>query len=147
MADSIERTVTIASSVDRVWNSLTDHEEFGAWFGVELDGPFVVGETSTGHISFKGNEIAWNAMIVAIEPMTRFAYTWHPYAVDPSIDYSTETPTLVEFHLKPASDGTILTVIESGFERIPSHRREEALRMNMGGWTAQIENIRCHVED
>jgi hypothetical protein len=80
-----------------------------------------------------------------MEPERLFSYNWHPYAVDPAIDYSKETPTLVEFHLETIEGGTLLTVTESGFEKIPADRRAEALRMDEGGWTAQMKNIERHV--
>ena len=80
-----------------------------------------------------------------MEPPRLLAFTWHPYAVDPAVDYSKETPTLVEFRLAAVGDGTRLTITESGFGAVPAHRRDEAMRMNDGGWTAQAENIRAHV--
>jgi activator of Hsp90 ATPase-like protein len=75
-----------------------------------------------------------------------FSFTWHPYAVDPDVDYSQEAPTLVEFRLKPTSNGTLLIIVESGFDALPSNRKPDALRMNEGGWTEQIKNIQAHVE-
>lgn len=147
MTHRIEKSVEIKAPVSRVWQALTDHEEFGEWFRVRLDGPFVEGQTSTGHITHPGYEhVKWEAQVVAIEPERRFVYTWHPYAVDPDVDYSDETPTTVEFTLEPTAEGTRLTVVESGFENIPAHRRAEALRMNTGGWEHQVQNIRDHVE-
>ena len=146
MTHRIEKSIEIKAPVSRVWQALTDHREFGDWFRVRLDGPFVEGETSTGQITHPGYEhVKWEAQVVAIEPERRFVYTWHPYAVDPEVDYSKETPTTVEFTLEPTADGTRLTVVESGFENIPAHRRDEALRMNTGGWEAQVKNIRDHV--
>ncbi len=81
-----------------------------------------------------------------MEPPSLFAFTWHPYAIDPDVDYSGETPTLVEFRLEPKGQGTHLTVIETGFESLPAHRRPDALRMNDSGWTQQVLNIKSHVE-
>lgn len=147
MADTIERTIHLKAPIDRVWRALTDHEEFGQWFGVALDGPFVAGEMSSGHITNKGYEhIRWSARVVAIEPPHRFAFTWHPYGIDPAVDYTKEEPTTVEFRLESSGGGTHLTLTESGFDKVPAHRRDEALRMNGRGWTAQIENIRKHVD-
>lgn len=147
MADRIEKSIDIAAPPERVWRALTDHEEFGAWFRVRLDGPFAVGETSRGHITYPGYEhLKWQATVTAMEAPRRFAFTWHPYAVDPDRDYSDEPPTLVEFRLEPAETGTRLTVIESGFDAIPAARRDEALRMNEGGWEEQVGNVKAHVE-
>lgn len=147
MTDRIEKTIDLAAPIDRVWRALTDHEEFGTWFRVKLDGPFELGRPSTGHVAYLGYEhLKWNATVVAIDPPRLFAFTWHPYAVDPERDYSGEMPTRVEFRLAPAGAGTRLTVIESGFDALPAARREEALRMNEGGWTLQMENVRGHVE-
>ncbi len=147
MTDRIEKTIELKAPPSRVWRALTDHREFGAWFRVALEGPFVVGETSRGHITYPGYEhIVWEAKVMAMEPQSYFAFTWHPYAVDPKADYSAETPTLVEFQLEPtAGGGTRLTLTESGFDRIPPQRRAEAFRMNEGGWEEQMENIRAHL--
>jgi len=146
MTDSIIRTIALSAPVERVWQAITDHEQFGAWFRVKLDGPFQAGESSTGHIAHPGYEHhRWEAKVVAIEPMRRFAFEWHPYAIDPAKDYSAEPPTLVEFLLQPEGTGTQLTVTESGFDRIPAERRDEAMRMNGNGWSAQMENIKAYL--
>jgi hypothetical protein len=63
------------------------------------------------------------------------------------VDYSQETPTLVEFTLAPVSPTeTRLTVVESDFDALPFNRRAETLRMNEGGWAQQVKNIKAHVE-
>jgi uncharacterized protein YndB with AHSA1/START domain len=147
MSDRIEKQVELKAPVSRVWRALTDHAEFGAWFQVTVDGPFEPGKESSGHITYPGYEhLQWRARVQEMVPERLFSFTWHPYAVDPQMDYSGEPPTLVEFRLEPHGQGTRLTVIESGFDRIPAHRREEAFRMNEGGWTMQMENIRRHVD-
>ena len=146
MEKSIHKQVDIAAPVHRVWQALTDHRQFGEWFRVRLDGPFVPGQPSTGLMTWPGYEhVPWNATILKLEPETHFSYTWHPYSVDPAIDYSTEHPTLVEFTLAPTPTGTLLSITESGFEHIPAHRRAEAFLRNNGGWDQQIENIRIYV--
>lgn len=146
MSDRIEKTIELKAPPARVWRALTDHHEFGAWFRVAIGEPFAVGETSRGHLTYPGYEhVVMEARVTAMEPQSYFAFTWHPYAVDPHADYSGETPTLVEFRLDPSGGGTRLTVTESGFDRIPVPRRAEAFRMNEGGWTAQMENIRAHL--
>ncbi len=147
MADQIRKSIEIKAPVERVWQALTDHKEFGEWFRVKLDGPFIAGEVSTGHMTYPGYEhIEWKARIKEIDPPRLFSMTWHPYAIDPNVDYSHETPTLVEFRLEPTADGTRLTVTESGFDRVPRHRMPEAMRMNEGGWEQQVKNIKAHVE-
>lgn len=147
MTNSIAKEMEINAPVARVWRALTDHEEFGQWFRVKLDGPFRLGEVSTGKITHPGYEhLLWEATVTKIEPEHRFAFTWHPYAADPDTDYSKEEPTLVEFTLEPTASGTLLKVVESGFDRIPEGRRPEALRMNTGGWEAQMRNIKRHAE-
>jgi uncharacterized protein YndB with AHSA1/START domain len=147
MADRIEKTIQIAAPADRVWKALTDFREFGEWFQVNLDGPFVVGARSTGRITVPGYEhVRWEADVTAMEPPRRFVFQWRPYAIDPNVDYSAEPKTTVEFVLAPEGGGTRLTVTESGFEGVPAHRRDEAFRMNDGGWAAQVENIKAHVE-
>jgi uncharacterized protein YndB with AHSA1/START domain len=144
--DRIEKHIELKAPVDRVWRALTDYKEFGEWFRVKLEGPFVVGEESTGFITWPGYEhLKWTAVVKAIEPMTLFSFTWHPYAIDPAVDYSHEEPTLVEFRLAPTATGTSLTLIESGFSKLPAHRRAEAFMRNDGGWMQQMKNIEIHV--
>jgi uncharacterized protein YndB with AHSA1/START domain len=146
MANQIEKKMEINAPVSRVWRALTDYREFGTWFEVKLDQPFEPGQPSTGHLTIPGYEhLKWEAVVQKMEPETLFSYTWHPYAVEPDVDYSKETPTLVEFRLEPTAAGTLLTVIESGFDNIPSHRRDEAMRMNDGGWAAQLKSINEYV--
>ena len=144
--DRIEKKILLRSPKSRVWRALTDSKEFGTWFRVRMDGPFVVGKTTTGQVTHPGYEhVKFLAHVERMDAETLFAYRWHPYAVDPKVDYSKEPTTLVEFHLEDAPDGTSLTIVESGFDRIPDHRRDEAFRMNSGGWEGQIKNIRTHV--
>lgn len=147
MTDRIEKTIELKAPVERVWRALTDHIEFGQWFRVNLEGPFVLGETTRGKITYPGYEhLLWAATVVVMDRPGLFAFTWHPYAIDPDVDYSAEPPTRVEFGLEPTALGTRLTVTESGFDALPAHRRAEALRMNDGGWTQQVKNIKAHVE-
>ena len=146
MDNSNEKRIELKAPVSRVWRALTDYREFGEWFRVKLDGPFVPGQVSRGHITYPGYEhIKWEAVVQKMEPERLFSFTWHPYAVDPKKDYSVETPTLVEFTLEKTAGGTLLVLRESGFDKIPSDRRGEAYRMNDGGWTAQMKNIENHV--
>jgi len=148
MNDQIEKRIELNAPVARVWQALTDHEEFGAWFRVKLEEPFVPGKTSRGRITYPGYEhVIWQAVVKEMTPQTLFSFTWHPYAVDPHVDYSKEAPTLVEFRLQPTPRGTLLVVTESGFDKIPAHRQIEALRMNDGGWAEQMRNIESHVAE
>jgi len=147
MNDRIEKTIELRAPVSRVWRALTDHHEFGAWFRVRLEGPFGPGRATRGQIAHPGYEHLRMEMVVQkIEPERLFSFTWHPYAVDPDRDYSSEPPTLVEFTLQQNPTGTLLRVVESGFDRIPEERRLEAFRMNDGGWSQQVKNIAQHVE-
>lgn len=142
MSDRIEKTVDLAAPLSRVWRALTDHRQFGEWFRVHIESPFVVGETSRGHITYPGYEhLRWRAVVQKMEPERLFSFTWHPYAIDPAHDYCGETPTLVEFTLERTATGTRLKVVESGFDKLPSHRRDLAFRSNEGGWAIQMENI------
>jgi uncharacterized protein YndB with AHSA1/START domain len=144
--DRIEKSIDLRAPVSRVWRALTDHVEFGQWFNVKLDGPFVPGKMSTGYITYPGYEhLKWHAVVQRMEPETLFSFTWHPYAVDPNADYSREAPTLVEFRLERVADGTHLTMVESGFASLPPARRSEAFRMNEEGWAEQMKNITTHV--
>jgi uncharacterized protein YndB with AHSA1/START domain len=146
--DRIEKTIDLKAPVSRVWRALTDHEQFGQWFRVRLDGPFVPGQASTGHITYPGYEhLKWEAVVQRMEPERLFSFTWHPYAIEAGVDYSKEPPTLVEFTLEKIATGTRLRVVESGFDKIPAHRRDEAFRMNEGGWAIQVENIASYLEE
>jgi uncharacterized protein YndB with AHSA1/START domain len=148
MSDRIEKRIELRAPIARVWRALTDYREFGEWFRVRLEGPFVPGQEARGQSTWPGYEhIAWRAVVQQMQPERLFSFTWHPYSVDPAIDYSQETPTLVEFRLEPTKSGTLLTLTESGFDKIPSHRREEAFLRNDGGWTQQMKNIETHVAE
>ena len=147
MIDRIEKTAVLNAPVDRVWRALTDHREFGTWFGAKIDAPFAAGQTARGHITYPGFEhVVFEVVIACLEPPRRFAFTWHPYAIDPTVDYTGETPTRVEFTLEPEGSGTRLTVVETGFAALPPARRPDALRMNDSGWAEQLRNIAAHVD-
>jgi uncharacterized protein YndB with AHSA1/START domain len=146
METRIEKRIEIAAPVSRVWQALTDSRQFGEWFLVKMLGPFVAGQPVAGQVTHPGYEhLRMEIVIKAIEPETLFSYTWHPYAIDLKVDYTKEEPTLVEFRLQPIAGGTLLTVTESGFDKIPSHRRAEAFRMNDNGWAQQVKNIQAYV--
>jgi len=148
VANQIEKKIELKAPVTRVWRALTDYREFGEWFRVKLDRPFVPGEVSTGHITWPGYEhLKWEAVVQEMDPEQYFSYTWHPYAMDPNVDYSLETPTLVEFRLEKTANGTLLVVTESGFDDIPAERRDEAFRKNEGGWAQQVKNIETYVAE
>jgi uncharacterized protein YndB with AHSA1/START domain len=144
--DRIEKQIELKAPVSRVWRALTDYREFGEWFRVKLEGPFVAGQPAEGFITWPGYEhLRMEVVVQKIEPERYFSYTWHPYALDPKIDYSKETPTLVEFTLEKTAKGTLLKVTESGFDKIPSERRLEAFRMNENGWAQQLKNVESYV--
>src|ERR1700722_7698001 len=144
--NKIEKRIELKASVSRVWRALTDHREFGEWFRVKLDGPFVLGQVSRGHITYPGYEhLQWEVVVQKVEPERLFSFTWHPYAIDPKKDYSQETPTLVEFRLEEARSGTLLVVTESGFDKLPKERYADAFRMNTRGWEQQLEQIGAYV--
>jgi uncharacterized protein YndB with AHSA1/START domain len=144
--DRIVKSIEINAPRARVWKALTDPKEFGAWFEIALEMPFVPGKLTKGRLTTPGWEhIVMEFVVQKLEEPRLFSFTWHPYAVDPRVDYSKETPTLVEFKLEPKGAGTLLTVTESGFDAIPAVRRDEAFRQNSGGWDAQIKNIKNYV--
>jgi uncharacterized protein YndB with AHSA1/START domain len=146
--DRIERSVLLHSPKPRVWHALTDAEEFGAWFGVKLDSGFAEGQSVTGQITYPGYQhLKFKADVDRLERERLFSFRWHPAAVEPDADYSKEPTTLVEFRLEEAQGGTKLTITESGFERIPAARRDEAFQRNSEGWSQQVENIKRHVTE
>jgi uncharacterized protein YndB with AHSA1/START domain len=151
--DRIKKQIILKAPRERAWRALTDSTRFGAWFGVELDGPFVAGKETKGRIvptkvdpdvakhqeAYRG--VLWHALVVRIDPMTLFSFRWHPYAIDPSSDYSKEPTTLVSFELRDAEGGTSLTITESGFDQLPAERRAQALESNEIGWGHQTRLI------
>ena len=145
--DKIERQIVLKASGARVWRALSQAEEFGDWFGVALKGQaFVAGQRTHGHITYPGYEhILFDALVVEMVAERRLSFRWHPYAMDPAVDYSLEPTTLIEFTLEPIASGTLLRVVESGFDQVPAARRAEAFRMNSGGWEAQMKNIARHL--
>lgn len=144
--DRIERSIHIQAPRARVWRALSNAEEYGNWFGANLKGQtFAPGQRVQGPITISGYEhVVFDVVIERVEPETLMSYRWHPYAVDPAVDYSKEQRTLVTFTLKDAADGTLLTVTESGFDQVPPGRRMEAFRMNSNGWEGQLRNIARH---
>ena len=166
--DKIEKSVTLRAPVARVWRAIADAREFGRWFGFQLEGEFTPGKTMRG--SFEGSideaaivehqkqlglkpsklklpeKTTTFCTVERIEPERYFSFRWIPYGIDAEADPENEPTTLVEFRLEPVAEGTLLTIVESGFERVPAHRRERAFRMNEGGWAAQAENVKKYVE-
>ncbi|HEX5099324.1 MAG TPA: SRPBCC family protein [Polyangiaceae bacterium] len=167
-ADRIEKRVTLRAPQGRVWRAIADAEEFGRWFGFRLEGTFTPGKVMKGTFERKLDE---NAIMEAqkssgitpsklrvpegnltlftvdrMEPERYFSFRWIPFGIDAEADPEHEPTTLVEFRLEPVAEGTALTIVESGFERVPAHRRARAFRMNSGGWAAQAENLRKYVD-
>jgi uncharacterized protein YndB with AHSA1/START domain len=145
--DRIKREIILKASCSRVWRALSNAKEFGDWFGVALKGEsFTAGCRVQGQITYPGYEhIVFDVLIEQMEPERLFSFRWHPYAVDPSVDYSNEPTTLVVFELKEVEGGTLLSVVESGFDNVPPSRRLEAFRMDSDGWDEQMKNIEKHV--
>jgi uncharacterized protein YndB with AHSA1/START domain len=144
--DRVEKKITLRAPLSRVWRAITDAREFGAWFKVTWEGPFAPGARVRGKIDQPGFEhLTADITVERMDPERLFSYRWHPYAIDPKVDYSGEPTTLVEFHLQPVAEGTLLIIVESGFDQIPLARRAEAYRMNDQGWTQQASNIERYV--
>jgi uncharacterized protein YndB with AHSA1/START domain len=148
--DRIEKRIELKAPIARVWRALTDYREFGEWFRVELDGPFLPGRVSTGRVTHPGYEhVKWEAVVEKMEPERLFSFTWpHARSLEKahySPDYSGAPRTLVEFRLQPTRGGTLLTVTESGFDALPPDHRLEAFRGNERGWGEQMKNIERYV--
>jgi uncharacterized protein YndB with AHSA1/START domain len=144
--DRIEKRIELRAPLSRVWRAITTAEEFGVWFRMNIDGEFAEGGTVRGRITHPGYEhVTVDMLVERIEPERYFSYRWHPNAIDTQVDYSVEPTTLVEFILEETEDGTAVTIIESGFDRIPLARRDEAFRMNDRGWAGQIRNLEQYV--
>lgn len=145
--DRIEKQILLKALRSRVWRALSNAEEFGNWFGVNLTGKeFVAGQSVQGNITYPGYEyLVMDVHVERVEPEHHLSWRWHPAAVDIKVDYSPEPTTLVVFELTEVESGTLLRVVESGFDQLPPGRREEAFRMNSGGWEEQMTNIEQHV--
>lgn len=148
MNDRIEKRIELKAPVSRVWRALTDYREFGEWFRVKVEGPFLPGQMVRGQLTYPGYEdYPWEIVVQKIVPESYFSFTWHPYAIETKRNYSLETSTLIEFRLEPIETGTLLLLAESGFDKIPEDRRLEAFRMNNHGWTEQMGNIESYVKE
>jgi uncharacterized protein YndB with AHSA1/START domain len=144
--DMIVKNVLLRAPRSRVWRALTNAQEFSSWFGVRVSGSMAPGARLEGPVTTKGYEHLTLKMVIdTMEPERLFSWRWHPNAIDPSADYDVEPTTLVTFTLEEVAEGTMLTIVESGFDRIPLSRRADAYRGNDGGWTQQMESIRRHV--
>ena len=151
--DRIQKQILLRAPLARVWQAITDSSQFGSWFGVKFPGPFKAGEQIVGTIAPTTVDVQVAAMqkpyegvrfeitIDRIEPQKLFSFRWHPFGVDTNVDYSKEPTTLVEFRLEERPGGVLLTVTESGFDRVPLERRAEAFKANEGGWAAQMTLI------
>jgi uncharacterized protein YndB with AHSA1/START domain len=147
VTDRIEKKVLLRAPRARVWRAHTDPVQFGQWFGARLPAvPFAPGRTARGPITYPGYEhVTLEITIEKMEPERLFSWRWHPGEPDPKRDYSKDPTTLVVFTLAEAEGGTLLTVVESGFAKIPSAYRATAYRSNDGGWAEQMTNIERHV--
>jgi len=144
--DRIEKQILLRAPRARVWLALANAEQFGAWFGVKLNGEFAPGARVVGQVLHPGYEhVRFEMTIERMEPERLLSWRWHPHAIDPKADYSAEPTTLVVFGLADAPEGTLLTVVESGFDGIPLGRRLEAYRSNDGGWAIQVKAIEKYV--
>lgn len=144
--DRIEKRFEVSAARSRVWRAISNSAEFGAWFGMKLDRPFTPGETVVGRLTIPGyDHVSVEMQVEKLEPEGYFAYRWHPYAIDPAIDYRPEPMTLVEFRLEETAGGTAVAITESGFDRLPASRRAEAFRMNEGGWASQSRKLASYV--
>ena len=145
--DRIVSEILLKAPQARVWRALTNVDEFGRWFGVDLTGQtFAAGGSVKGRILHPAYaHVIFDIDIERMEPPRYLSWRWHPAAIERGVDYSKEPRTLVEFELKEVAGGTQLRVVESGFDQVPLARRAEAFRMNSGGWAAQVKNIEKHV--
>jgi uncharacterized protein YndB with AHSA1/START domain len=145
--DRIEKQIVINAPCSRVWQAISDAREFGEWFQVDMSGvEFKAGQPVHAKMTYPWHEGKPFEMVIdRIEPERLFSFRWHPYGIDPNVDYSSEPMTLIEFRLEEVEGGTKLTITESGFDNIPLARRAEAFRMNSEGWGMQLHNIEAYV--
>jgi uncharacterized protein YndB with AHSA1/START domain len=157
--DIIEKQILLRAPLSRVWRAISNSSEFGAWFGVTFEGPFVAGAPLRGAITCTkvDPEVAelqkphqgkpFNIVVEQIQPERLFSFRWHPYAIEPGVDYSSEPTTLVTFRLDEVPEGVRLTLTESGFDQIPLERRAKAFAANEGGWSHQMVLISKYLQN
>lgn len=142
-----EKEILLRAPQQRVWRALTDPQQFGAWFQARIDTPFAAGQAVTGQMLVPGFEhLTLHLTVERLQPERLFSFRWHPYAIEPGVDYSAEATTLVEFMLDAVGGDTLLTVAESGFDQLPAARQAEAFRMESRGWAQQLEHIKAYVK-
>ena len=143
----IEKSIQLNFPRHRVWQALTTAREFAAWFGVTLEGEFIAGQPTFGKFdNQKYAHVRFEVLVETITPETLFTYRWRPFAMDEGVDYSAEPRTLVAFTLEDRDGGTLLTVVESGFDGIPAARRVKAFEMNTQGWAGQMVRIEKYLQ-
>lgn len=146
MTDRIEKSILINAPLSRVWRALTDHKEFGTWFQCEIDRPFKIGEQVTGRMTIKGHEHdVFPMQILAMEENKYFSCRWPAYVEKSDLDLAQEPWLLMEFKLEETSEGTLLSIVESGFDQLHPSIKEEARRGNEGGWEFQLNNIKNYL--
>ena len=157
-SDEVRKQAVLPAPVERVWQAITDAGKFGEWFGVQFDGPFEAGRAARGRIAptkvdrevaklqepHAGKPFEWQ--VESFEPERRAVFRWHPFAIEPGVDYSAEPMTRIEFLLEEADKGTRLTIVESGFDALPEARRATARAAEEGGWTHQLKLIAKYVD-
>src|SRR4051794_33542759 len=144
--DRIEKKTLLRAPRSRVWRAIADADEFGAWFQVKFQAPFAMGLQMKGLMTMPGHEgVHCDFVVAAMEPERLFSFHWHPDSMDSSVDYSKEESTLVEFRLEDATEGTLLTVTESGFDKLPLERRAKAFSGNTEGWEFQLKALEAYV--
>jgi uncharacterized protein YndB with AHSA1/START domain len=153
MTDRIEKSAVLRAPLDRVWRAISDSAEFGTWFGMRVDGPFVAGATLTGVITETAVDedvaaqqrpyagTAFPLHVVTVEPPRLLAFRWNPLKETEFADLT----TLVEFTLSEVDDGVLLEIVESGFDALPESHRAAAFTDNSGGWTAQLTLVGRYV--
>ena len=148
MQNKIVKSIVIDASIDRVWQALSDHQQFGSWFLVNLDKAFEVNKISSGKLTHPGCEsMIFSALTTSMDSPTHFSFRWpHDEGFDLQREDILQNTSLVEFYLEDLGDGTRLTVTESGFEFLPEDLRLNVIKSNTGGWATQLKNIRRYLE-
>jgi len=159
VTDRIEKKLLLRAPRARVWKALTDVRAFQEWFGVQFDRPFtpgahlrgvIVGTTVDAGVAKAQRlhaAVPFEITVDRVEAERLFSFRWHPFAVDQKVDYSTEPTTLIEFVLEDATGGIMLTVSESGFDRIPLERRAQAFTSNDEGWSIMMKLIETYLAE
>jgi uncharacterized protein YndB with AHSA1/START domain len=141
MQDKIERKIIIKAPKEQVYAAITNPELIIKWFPDAIEGNFAEGEQPIFNFGEHGKSRIY---VVAMRPHDYFAYRWVPGSSHFMGDVLSTETTLVEFSLAENDDATEVTMVESGFAKIPAKLAEAAFAQNSNGWNFMLGRLEKH---